>query len=182
MAGYPSLCIRCHEPLSEVDTAATNCPRCGEPLPQTDGGRISAEYRKVPHTRGMLSTAVASTVCLAIIAAAGVLIYHKVSGPPASKSSAVNVSAPPALASTKPDVDKTQDEGPAWSHTPIFVVRPAQRADTRPVVMLGHPIGMTDVEKVRACGSAGIARASSSAKRCSWPRATKWGWPPATCC
>lgn len=128
MPGCPSLCRRCHEAMPEGAAAATmmSCPRCGEPRPQPEPGAISAGGLNAWKPRRMLSTAMVGTVCLAVVAGAGALIYQKVSGLSSSRALAVKAVAAPAVASTKAEVDKTRDEGPAWSHTPLFVVRPAR--------------------------------------------------------
>ncbi len=62
------------------------------------------------------------------------------------------------MAATKTKVDQTKDEGPSWSHSRLVVVRPAQGADRRPVVVLGRPSGMTEDGNIRGIQTGLLAR------------------------
>ena len=158
MPGRNSFCPRCNEKLPEAATTATlgSCPRCGAPLAQSETGETSAEGLKASKTRRSLWTAVVAIVCLAVIAGVGVVIYQNVSEPLPAKVPAAKPSAAPNVASTKTGVEKTNDEGPSWSHSRLLVVRSAQGADKRPVVILGHPSGMTELEQIRGKAQTGL--------------------------
>ena len=165
MSIHPSLCPRCHERLPEAVPTSTmgTCPRCGEPLarPETEG--MSTTGLKASKTRRSLSLSIVAVVCLAVIAGAGVVIYQKVSAPSPSQVSAAmgsvaKIAAAPDAASTKNRVEQTKAEGPSWSHSRLIVVRPAQGADKRPVVMLGHPTGTTEVGQIRGGQNGLLAR------------------------
>jgi hypothetical protein len=101
-----------------------------------------------------------AVACLAVIAGAGVMIYRKVSAPSPAQAAASPVSAPagPQAAATKTQVAPTKAEGPTWSHSRLVVVGSAQGTDHRPVVMLGHPTGVTDVGQVAEVQKGLLAR------------------------
>ena len=58
----------------------------------------------------------------------------------------------------RPRSEKAKAEGPTWSHSRLIVVRSAQGADKRPVVMLGHPSGVTEVGQVAGVQKGLLAR------------------------
>ena len=160
MPGHPSLCPRCKETLPEVATGAAikSCPRCGELLARQETGQTSNGSATAPVTNRSLATAIVAVVCLAVIGGAGVLIYQKVLALWPPKAPAAKVAAGPNVASTKTGAEKTNNERPSWSHSRLVVIRPAQGADKRSVVMLGHPYGMTDAEKTRGIQTGLLAR------------------------
>jgi tetratricopeptide (TPR) repeat protein len=146
MPSRPSLCPRCNESLPDAAAPMTSCPRCGAPLAQPESGEMSAGGVQASKRRRSLATAIVALLCLAIIAVASVLIYQKVAALLPSKGSAPKGPAASNVASKK---EQTKDEGPAWSHSRLVVVRPARGADKRPVVVLGHPTGVTEVGQIR---------------------------------
>jgi tetratricopeptide (TPR) repeat protein len=160
MPSRPLLCPRCQESLPEAAQVAvmTSCPRCGEILAQPETGATTAGGLRAPKTHRSLVMGIVAIVCLAVICGAGVVIY-KISldlWPP--RDMAAKGSPASDAASPKTGAGKTKDEGSLWSHSRLVVVRAAEGGLKRPVVVLGHPGGLTDVERVREAQAGLLAR------------------------
>ena len=59
---------------------------------------------------------------------------------------------------TKTRVEPTAAEGPSWSHSRLIVVRPAEGTEKRPVVVLGHPTGVTEPAQAEGVQKGLLAR------------------------
>ncbi len=163
MPRRPSPCPVLDERPSDPATVR-NCPRCGRPPVRQETEAISAEDLKPSKTRRSSPMAIAAIVSLAVIVGVGPVGCRKdtTPSPPITATAKVetaNLPAAPEATPTKSKMEEVKDEGPAWCHNTLVVVRPDQGVDKRPVVILGHPTGMIEEGQFRGAQN-GLLRAS----------------------
>ena len=129
-----------------------NCPRCGASLDRSAAGEEPAEGLGASNKRSSLSSAVIAVIALAVLAGAGAVIYQNVSALLPEKGLAgvmaglTHAAPKPALRdanSPQAQDEAKKDEGASWTHSRMVVARAGREAGNRPVVVLGHPSGVT---------------------------------------